>query len=122
MQFFIDNFRLLKDAFLTTLSLSLLARVLTVVLGTLLAAMRVSSITPLRGLSTFYVETFRNTPLTVVFFFMIFGLPQIDFADRLLPRRRPLGGPLTAAFVARRSARGSMGSPPARRRRLARSA
>jgi len=99
VQFFIDNFGLLKDAFLTTLSLSLLAGVLAVVLGTLLAAMRVSPITPLRGLSTFYVETFRNTPLTVVFFFMIFGLPQIDFVIGFFPGAVLSVGLYTAAFV-----------------------
>jgi glutamate transport system permease protein len=78
VQFLIDNFSLLWDAFLTTLGLSALAGLLALVLGTLLAAARVSPILPLRGLATFYVETFRNTPLTVVFFFLIFGLPQID--------------------------------------------
>lgn len=99
MQFFIDNFGLLSAAFLTTLSLSLLAGVLAVVLGTVLAALRVSPITPLRGLATFYVETFRNTPLTVVFFFMIFGLPQIDFVIGFFPGAVLSVGLYTAAFV-----------------------
>ena len=99
MQFFIDNFGLLTSAFLTTLSLSLLAGVLAVVLGTLLAAMRVSPVLPLRGLATFYVETFRNTPLTVVFFFMIFGLPQIDFVIGFFPGAVLSVGLYTAAFV-----------------------
>lgn len=99
MQFFIDNFGLLRSAFLTTLSLSLLAGVLAVVLGTLLAAMRVSPVLPLRGLATFYVETFRNTPLTVVFFFMIFGLPQIDFVIGFFPGAVLSVGLYTAAFV-----------------------
>ena len=87
------------DAFLTTLSLSLLAGVLAVVLGTLLAAMRVSPVPPLRGLATFYVEIFRNTPLTVVFFFMIFGLPQIDFVIGFFPGAVLSVGLYTAAFV-----------------------
>jgi glutamate transport system permease protein len=99
VQFFIDNFGLLTSAFLTTLSLSLLAGVLAVVLGTLLAAMRVSPVLPLRGLATFYVETFRNTPLTVVFFFMIFGLPQIDFVIGFFPGAVLSVGLYTAAFV-----------------------
>jgi glutamate transport system permease protein len=99
VQFFIDNFGLLASAFLTTLSLSLLAGVLAVVLGTLLAAMRVSPVLPLRGLATFYVETFRNTPLTVVFFFMIFGLPQIDFVIGFFPGAVLSVGLYTAAFV-----------------------
>jgi glutamate transport system permease protein len=99
VQFFIDNFPLLRDAFLTTLSLSLLAGLLALVLGTLLAAFRVSPITPLRGLATFYVETFRNTPLTVVFFFIIFGLPQVDFAVGFFTGAVLSVGLYTAAFV-----------------------
>jgi len=100
VQFFIDNFPLLRDAFLTTLSLSLLAGLLALVLGTVLAAMRVSPVLPLRGLATFYVETFRNTPLTVVFFFIIFGLPQIDFVVGFFPGAVLAVGLYTAAFVA----------------------
>jgi glutamate transport system permease protein len=99
VQFFIDNFPLLRDAFLTTLRLSVLAGLLALVLGTLLAAFRVSPIAPLRGLATFYVETFRNTPLTVVFFFIIFGLPQIDFAVGFFTGSVLSVGLYTAAFV-----------------------
>ncbi|MCF6745071.1 amino acid ABC transporter permease [Blastococcus sp. KM273128] len=99
MQFLADNFDLLWDAFLTTLSLSLLAGLLALVLGTLLAAARVSPIPPLRGLASFYVETFRNTPLTVVFFFLIFGLPQIDFILGFYTGAVLSLGLYTAAFV-----------------------
>jgi glutamate transport system permease protein len=99
VQFFIDNFDLLRDAFLTTLSLSLLSGLLALVLGTVLAGMRVSPITQLRGLATFYVEVFRNTPLTVVFFFIIFGLPQIDFAVDFFTGAVLSVGLYTAAFV-----------------------
>ncbi len=100
MQFFVDNSDTLLRAFLTTLSLSLLAGVLALVLGTLLAALRVSPIPPLRGLATFYVELFRNTPLTVVFFFVIFGLPQIDTVVSFFPGAVIAVGAYTSAFVA----------------------
>ena len=99
MEFVRENADLFLDAFLTTLGLSLLAGLLALVLGTLLAAMRVSPIPPLRGLATFYVETFRNTPLTVVFFFIIFGLPQIDFVIGFFPGAVLSVGLYTAAFV-----------------------
>ncbi len=99
MDFVLENADLFLDAFLTTLGLSLLAGLLALVLGTLLAAMRVSPIPPLRGLATFYVETFRNTPLTVVFFFIIFGLPQIDFVIGFFPGAVLSVGLYTAAFV-----------------------
>jgi glutamate transport system permease protein len=99
VQFFIDNFDVLRAAFLNTLALSLLAGVLALVLGTALAAMRVSPIGSLRGLGTFYVETFRNTPLTVVFFFIIFGLPEIDFVVGFFPGAVLAVGLYTSAFV-----------------------
>jgi glutamate transport system permease protein len=67
MSFLADNFDLLRDAFLTTLSLAVLSGIFALVLGTLLTAMRVSPVKPLRAAATFYVEVFRNTPLTVVF-------------------------------------------------------
>jgi glutamate transport system permease protein len=99
VQFLVDNFSLLWDAFLTTLSLSLLAGLFALVLGTLLAAARVSPIPPLRGLATFYVEMFRNTPLTVIFFFLIFGLPQIDLILDFFTGAVLSLGLYTAAFV-----------------------
>ena len=99
MQFLIDNFDLLWKAFLTTLSLSALAGLLALALGTLLAAARVSPIPPLRGLATFYVEVVRCTPLTVVFFFLIFGLPQIEIVIGFFPGAVLALGLYTAAFV-----------------------
>ena len=45
--------------------------------GVLLAAMRISPIAALRGVSITYVELLRNTPLTLVFFFMAFVLPRL---------------------------------------------
>ena len=68
-----ENLDLYWAGFLTTVSLSLLAGLVAFSLGTLLAAFRVSPIPPLRGLGTFYVEVVRNTPLTVVWFFMVFA-------------------------------------------------
>ena len=100
MQFFLDNIDLFRDAFLNTLGLTLFAGVLALVLGTVLAGMRVSPIAPLRGLATVYVEIFRNTPLTVVFFFVIFGLPQIDTVVPFFTGAVIAVGTYTAAFVA----------------------
>jgi glutamate transport system permease protein len=99
MDAILDNLDAYREGFVTTLELSALSSVLALVLGTLLAAMRVSPVAPLRGLATFYVETFRNTPLTVVFFFMIFGLPQIDFVIGFFPGAVLSVGLYTAAFV-----------------------
>jgi glutamate transport system permease protein len=48
--------------------------VVSLVLGTLLAAMRVSPIPVLRAFGAGWVHVFRNTPLTLVIFFAYFGL------------------------------------------------
>lgn len=73
-----DNLDAYQQGFLTTLELTLLSSVLALVLGTVLAGMRVSPVPTLRGAGTAYVEIVRNTPLTVVFFFVVFVLPQLD--------------------------------------------
>jgi glutamate transport system permease protein len=47
------------------------------VLGTAIASMRVSPLPALRWFGTSWVTIFRNVPLTVVLFFLAFGLPEI---------------------------------------------
>ncbi len=101
----VDNLDLYLAGFRTTVSLTLLAAVGALVLGTLIAAMRVSPVPPLRWAGTAYVELVRNTPLTVVFFLVVFGLPQIDIGTNTtrLPYFRFAVIALTvytAAFVA----------------------
>ena len=113
MQFISDNSDLLWSAFLTTLSLAVASGVCALVLGTVLAAMRVSPVAPLRGLATFYVEVFRNTPLTVVFFFLAFGIVQIDlqFPSRFITAVAALSL-YTAAFVCEALRSGINAIPP----------
>jgi glutamate transport system permease protein len=82
MDAILDNLDAYREGFVTTLELSVLASVLALLLGTLLAAMRVSPVPTLRAAGATYVELVRNTPLTVVFFFVVFVLPQLDI---LLP-------------------------------------
>jgi glutamate transport system permease protein len=74
----LDNLDAYRQGFVTTLALTVVATLLALALGTLLAAMRVSPVPTLRAAGTVYVEVVRNTPLTVVFFFAVFVLPQLD--------------------------------------------
>jgi len=53
-------------AFWINISLTLLAGALALILGTLAATMRISPVASLRLASTFYVNVFRDIPLTVV--------------------------------------------------------
>jgi glutamate transport system permease protein len=91
----VENFDLFLSGFLLTLQLCLLAAVVALLLGTALAVLRISPLPPLRWLGTSYVNVFRNVPLTVVFFVVVFGLPTIgvraDFLripglDAIFPR------------------------------------
>src|SRR3954447_3901833 len=113
MSFLGDNLALLWEGFLTTLALAILSGICALVIGTLLTAMRVSPVAPLRGAATFYVEIFRNTPLTVVFFFLAFGIVEIDlqFPTRFITAVAALSL-YTAAFVSEALRSGINSVPP----------
>lgn len=73
-----DNWSVFVDGFWTTIRLFLISSVLSLVLGTVLAGFRVSPIPALRGVGTGYVNVVRNTPLTLVFAFLVFAAPKMD--------------------------------------------
>ncbi len=54
-------------------------------LGVLVAAMRISPIASLRVTAAVYTEWLRNTPLTLVFFFMSFVMPRLGVTIPFLP-------------------------------------
>ena len=60
-----------------TIQYSIVAIILMVVIGLVAALMRLSSMAPLRWISSAYVEIFRSTPLLVQLFFIVLGLPAI---------------------------------------------
>jgi glutamate transport system permease protein len=72
-----DNLDLFWSGFLRSLGICLWAMVGSLVLGTVIAAFRVSPVPALRGFGTMWVTLVRNCPLTVVLFFIAFGLPEI---------------------------------------------
>ncbi len=74
----LDNLDLVRTGFANTIKLTLLSGVLALVLGTVLASLRVSPVPALRAVGTVYVSLLRNTPLTLVFAFAVFGLPRLD--------------------------------------------
>lgn len=78
MDVVLDNLDIYVDGFRTTVTLTLVAAVGALLLGTVIAAMRVSPVPPLRTVAALYVTLVRNTPLTVVFFLVVFGLPEVD--------------------------------------------
>ncbi|AGF72694.1 glutamate ABC transporter permease GluC [Corynebacterium halotolerans] len=75
----------LWPAFWLTIQLTFFSAIGSMILGTILTAMRVSPVRILRGIATFYINTVRNTPLTLIILFCSFGLYQnlgLELASR----------------------------------------
>lgn len=77
MSVIVDHLDVFAGGFWLTLQLCLLAAIGALILGTLMAVLRISPVPPLRAVGTAYVTVFRNVPLTIVFFFAAFGLPAL---------------------------------------------
>ena len=80
-----DNWDLVVRALSYTVLLFLISGFLSLAFGTLLAAMRVGPVAPLRTAATVYVGIFRNTPLLIVLIFFRIAGPkvgiQFNFVD-----------------------------------------
>ena len=76
MEIFAEYRGQIFEAFRTTVELTVLSAVGALILGTLLAAMRLAPVPMLNWLGTAYVTVVRNTPLTLIILFCSFGLAQ----------------------------------------------
>ncbi|SDY50190.1 amino acid ABC transporter membrane protein 1, PAAT family [Micromonospora pattaloongensis] len=94
-----DNWSLYSQGFTNTVKLFLVAAVGSLVLGTLLGAMRVSPVPALRAFGATYVNVLRNTPLTLVFAFLVFAVPKLDVNIDYLPAAFLALTLYTSAFV-----------------------
>ena len=72
-----QNLDLFWSGFLRSLTICLWGAVGSLLLGTVIAACRVSPVAPLRNFGSAWVTLIRNCPLTVVLFGFAFGLPEI---------------------------------------------
>lgn len=97
--YFAELISRLADGFLVTVRLLGWSLVLSTIIGTVLGAMRVSPIAPLRAFGTCYVNVFRNTPLVVLFLIVVVGLPGIGFLPDFFWRAVIALSTYTAAFV-----------------------
>ena len=77
MKVILENFGLFWLGFISTLKLLGVSGIGALLLGTLMASLRVSPFGSFRALSAIYTELLRNTPLTLVFFFCVFVLPKL---------------------------------------------
>ncbi|RLP77852.1 amino acid ABC transporter permease [Mycetocola tolaasinivorans] len=77
MNVIIDNLDRYLSGFGLTLQLFLVAAVAALIIGTIIAVMRISPVAALRVFATVYTELVRNTPLTLILFFFAFVAPQL---------------------------------------------
>ncbi|MEE8264820.1 MAG: ABC transporter permease subunit, partial [Acidiferrobacterales bacterium] len=69
---------------LSTMGISLVALVLSLVLGTISAIMSLSGRAVLRNISAAYIAAIRSTPLLVQIYLIYFALPALPLLDRRL--------------------------------------
>jgi len=77
----LNNLDIFTTGFKNTAILFIFSAVFALILGTIVGGMRVSPVPVMRAVGTVYVNTVRNTPLTLIFFFFIFGYPKLGLAD-----------------------------------------
>ncbi|NYV75582.1 amino acid ABC transporter permease [Streptomyces sp. UH6] len=71
-----DNFSVYGEGFLGTVELTFFASLLALALGFVMASFRVAPVGSLRVIGTVWVTVLRNTPLTLLFFAVLLGLPR----------------------------------------------
>jgi glutamate transport system permease protein len=99
MHVLLDNWGTIGRGFLQTLELAGASTVACLIVGQLLAVMRVSPIPPLRWFASGYVTVVRNTPLTLVFVIVVHGLPEVGLRGSFFTRAVISLSVYTAAFV-----------------------
>jgi len=107
-----DNLGSFGEGLRTTATLTVLSYLVAFVVGTFVAALRVSPVVPLRWLGTVWTETLRNTPLTVLFFVFFFGFTKIGISYLPFTSAVIVLGCYTSAFVAETVRSGINSVPP----------
>ncbi|MEU7315380.1 amino acid ABC transporter permease [Streptomyces sp. NPDC007083] len=75
-----ENFSLYGEGFRGTVRLTLYSSLLALAVGVLTAGFRVAPVRALRAVGTTWVTVLRNTPLTLLFFALLLGLPRFGVA------------------------------------------
>ncbi|KJC62853.1 amino acid ABC transporter permease [Agreia bicolorata] len=100
MDIFVDSAGPLLSAIGTTVLMAVVAGVGALVLGTLIAAARISPIPVLRGAAFAYVQFFVNVPLLALLILAVFALPDAGIIMPLAPTAVLVLALYEAAYVA----------------------
>ena len=79
MEAVISNFDEYLKAFGLTIGLFVVSGIASLVLGTILAVLRVGPVSILNKAAALYVTLFRNTPLLMIFVFMAIAMPVLGY-------------------------------------------
>ena len=88
------------SGFWYTVALTLASFLVSLLVGIVIATMRISPAAPARAAGLFYVETVRNTPLLVLLFLFFFGLTKVGLAYSIFVYGVIVIGAYHGAFVA----------------------
>lgn len=120
MTIWIDNLALFIAGVGGTARISAIAGICALVLGLIVAVCRVSPVPILQKLGAGWVQLIRNCPLTVILFFMAFGLPELGLNSSYLAYGVAGLALYTSAFVCE-AIRAGVNSVPAGQAEAARS-
>lgn len=111
MQQWLDLMPTFMEGFLMTLLLLGVSGAGALIIGTIVAAMRISPVPAMRVVATVFTEIARNTPLTLVFYFTIFVMPMMGVRIDFLPLALIALTFYTSPFVAEALRSGINGVP-----------
>jgi glutamate transport system permease protein len=94
-----DNFPVFAEGFLGTVELTVYSSLLALALGFVMASFRVAPVRSLRAFGTAWVTVLRNTPLTLLFFAVLLGLPRFGLVLPFMVFAVLALGCYTSAFV-----------------------
>jgi aspartate/glutamate/glutamine transport system permease protein len=95
-----NNLDIFVSGLLLTLRLVGISFVVAMVVGTLVASLRIAPVKPLNWIGTFYVETFRNIPLLVLAIIFSAGLTRSGVELSGMSAASAALGLYTAAYIA----------------------
>ena len=93
-------FPLLFQGILVTIQISVLAIIMAIVIGAVVAYMKISDMVLLKAIAEIYIKIFRNTPFMVQVYLAYYGLPMLGFDVPAFWTGALILGFYTAAYVA----------------------
>ncbi len=95
-----DNASAILDGFWLTIQLLVVNGIGALVLGTLVASLRLSPVPVMRAVAGLYITVFRNTPLLVLIVITYFGLPEVGIQLGFFTRISIAMSVYTSTFIA----------------------